>query len=159
MAAEGMVHALQLIHGLLQPGGRLIDIHPSGEPPTIEVRQGQESYLAGSLQESDDFIEYAQAAAALHSVVEAGWYQLERQSAFTFCACAGSLEELSDFLRQNYTDAILSDEVQQQAHKYLNLAQSQDVKNEYRVVMSEHVHIASYRPIARQAVQSSGQTS
>ena len=50
-----MVHALETIHGLLKPDGRLIDIHPSGDPPPIIVRIGERSEIAGWLQETDDF--------------------------------------------------------------------------------------------------------
>lgn len=35
-----MVHALESIHRLLAPGGRLVDIHPFAEAPLIEIHQG-----------------------------------------------------------------------------------------------------------------------
>jgi hypothetical protein len=151
MAPEGMVHALKLISGLLVPGGLLIDIHPSGEPPRIEVRVGQQSHLAGYLRESDDFIEYTHAAAALQQIVDEGWYAVRRRGTFTFNTYASSMEELSDFLRQNYTDAILGDEVVQQAQSWLNLAQANEVEKPHNVVMSESVLITCYRPLARRA--------
>ena len=52
MEAEGMVHALKQIHGLLAPGGCLIDMHPNGEPPPITVRLGDEHHLVGWVREN-----------------------------------------------------------------------------------------------------------
>ena len=92
-----MVHALERIHQLLEPDGRLIDIHPSGEPPPIEVRVGQRATVVGWMKETDDFIEYAQAAAALSQVIERGWFDFERKGTFEFATHADSVSALREY--------------------------------------------------------------
>ncbi len=86
-----MVHALEKIHELLEPDGRLIDIHPSGEPPPIEVRVGQQVTVVGWMKETDDFVEYAQASAALSEAIERGWLDVERKGMFEFVTHADSI--------------------------------------------------------------------
>ena len=65
-----MVHALEKIHRLLKPGGWLIDIHPTSEPASIEVRVGERTLPAGWLRETDDYAEYEE------------WLALERAAYF-----------------------------------------------------------------------------
>jgi hypothetical protein len=110
MPPEGMVHALEMVSDLLKPGGRLIDIHPSGQPPPIELLCGANRILLGYLQETDNFIEYAQANAALAQAVDNGWFSLESQAYFTSCTWADSVAELWEFLAQTWSDAVLPDE-------------------------------------------------
>jgi hypothetical protein len=115
MAPEGMVHALELIHRLLKSGGRLIDIRPGGEPPPVYVRSGAREELAGWLQETDDFVEYPQAEAALAEGIERGWFSQTSQSSFTFSTYAGNIAELKDFLMSTWSDVVISDELIHQA--------------------------------------------
>lgn len=106
-----MVHALEVIHNLLKPDGFLLDIRPSGEPPPLEVSLGENYYLAGWLNEEDDYIEYLQADEALQTVVERGLFVVEKKGTFTFNTYAGSLEELREYLQKDWEDAILEDQV------------------------------------------------
>jgi hypothetical protein len=106
-----MVHALEKIHHLLKPDGFLIDIHPSGEPPPVEVRIGERNHLAGWLKEKDEYIEYIQADEALQSVVDRGLFVLEKQGTFTFNTYAASLEDLRTHLDEVWEDAILDEQV------------------------------------------------
>ncbi len=92
------MHALEIIHTLLEPDGYLIDIHPNGQPPPIEACIADQLHLLGYLQETDDFIEYGQASAALDEVIQRGLFVVERQSSFKFITRAGSVDELHTFL-------------------------------------------------------------
>jgi hypothetical protein len=107
MEPAGMVHALETVHGLLKPDGRLIDIHPKGEPPPIIVRSGEGSEIAGWLEETDDFIEYGQAEAALAQVVRERLFSVEKQSYFIFNTYADTFAELSAYLEANWSDAVI----------------------------------------------------
>ena len=111
MAPEGMVHALEIIHSLLPPGGCLIDIHPNGEPPSIEACIAGQIHLLGYLQETDDFVEYGQASAALDEAVQQGLFMVEQQDIFTFITSAGSMSELHAFLNESWTDAVIPAQV------------------------------------------------
>lgn len=104
-----MVHALEIIHQLLRPRGKLIDIHPVGEPSPIEVRTGGQKILAGWLTETDDFVEYKQADDALAQAIQRGWFLVERQTTFPFITHADSLDELREYLVKEWKDAILDD--------------------------------------------------
>jgi hypothetical protein len=117
MPPEGMVHALEIIYSLLEPGGRLIDIHPSGQPPPIEACIADQPHLLGYLQETDNFIEYGQANAALAEVIQRGLFVVEQQGTFVFITRAGSVDELHTFLTENWIDSLFPAEVELQARQ------------------------------------------
>jgi hypothetical protein len=108
MDPVGMVHALYTIKKLLKSGGTLIDIHPSSDRPEIHVRTPAGAQFAGTLEESDDFIEYGQAQAALDQAISDGIFNLEHQGQFAFALHAESLVPLQNFLAESWKDAILS---------------------------------------------------
>jgi len=106
-----MVHALEQIHSLLKPVGYLIDIHPNGElVEFIYPYEGRER-LFGHLQETDDYIEYRQADEALNEVVSKGLFQVEKSEEFTFNTHSNTFDNLKTFLNENWSDAIICDEV------------------------------------------------
>lgn len=106
-----MVHALERIHGWLAPGGLLIDLHPSGDPPPLHVRIGDAHHCAGWLRETDDYIEYEQATAALDAVVRRGLYRRQARRTFAFTTYADTLADLRDYLARNWADAVLEEPV------------------------------------------------
>ena len=117
MSPEGMVHALETIHGLLKPNGRLIDIHPCGLPTPLYALEAAESGLLGYIQETDDFIEYRQADEAIQNVISRNLYGLMDEEVFTYSTYASSLEELSEHLKETWSDAILEDKIWQKAEQ------------------------------------------
>jgi len=136
-----MVHALEKIYNLLDREGRLIDIHPSGEPPPIEVRIGQQVTVVGWMRETDDFIEYAQAAAALSQVVERGWFDVERKGTFEFSTHADSVAALREHLAKEWKDAILDEAVAARAEQLLSA-----VERDKGLMVREQIRIARLRP-------------
>jgi hypothetical protein len=134
-----MVHALEIVHRWLKPDGRLIDIHPTGEPPLIEVYQDGKTTPAGQLQETDDFIEYAQADDALQQVVEMGLFKLERRDTFLFATHADSVSELVNYLREEWSDGFLLPETIQRAELLMN-----NQKRGAELRMNEQVYLGSY---------------
>jgi len=119
MQAEGMVHALEIAHNLLKPGGVLVDIHPLGEPPAIQVRLEEKTIQVGWLQETDNFIEYPQATNAVAQAVSKGWFALDQQCEFIFITHAISWEELQSYLRTKWKDAILPEDAAIRVEKLL----------------------------------------
>ena len=112
-----MVHALKQIHDLLKPEGHLIDIHPTGELATfIRPLDGYEHFV-GYLRETDDYIEYQQADEALETAVSKGLFQIKETKAFDFHTYANSFETLKTFLKENWSDAIIPDDVTAEAQK------------------------------------------
>ena len=114
-----MVHALEIIHRLLRPHGKLIDIHPVGEPSPVEVRVGRQTTLVGRLTETDDFVEYGQADAALAQAVQRRLFVLEREATFPFITHADSMSELREYLAKEWKDAILDDQTARKAEALL----------------------------------------
>jgi hypothetical protein len=135
-----MVHALEIVRKLLKPGGYLVDIHPSGEPPCIELVWDGHRTLAGHLQESDDFIEYSQAQAALDQALQLGWFDMERRDDFPFVTLSSSIGELRRYLEDNWSDAILDPEIDRGVEKILQLN-----PEAISVEMTENVHISRYK--------------
>jgi len=128
---------------LLHPEGVLVDIHPSGEPPPIVARLGTEFYLAGWLREEDDYVEYAQADAALETVVAQGRFRREARSHFTFTTHATTVVELREFLARTWEDAIIDDGVALRATELLQSAPTADKE----VVLQERIRIGRYRKL------------
>jgi hypothetical protein len=144
MAPEGMVHALEIIHSLLETDGCLIDIHPNGQPPPIEAGIAGQLHLLGYLQETDDFIEYGQASAALAEVIRRGLFIVEQQGTFIFIIRAASVDELHNFLDESWSDSIFPDEVDRQAGEL-----SQSVGEISSAQLTEQVLVARLRKINR----------
>jgi hypothetical protein len=141
MEPAGMVHALGRIRELLKSDGRLIDIHPSGEPPPIEVHIGEQATVVGWMRETDDFIEYAQASAAVSEAVQRGWFDVERKGTFQFATHADSISDLRDYLAKEWKDAILEEIVGAKAEELLSASERVG-----EVLVREHVCIARLRP-------------
>ena len=104
-----MVHALEKIHRLIRPAGTLIDIHPSTEPPSIEIRLRDRFIAAGWLHETDDCIEYELADQALATVMANGLFALERSGTFGFLVYADTLADLQKYLAEEWKDAYIDD--------------------------------------------------
>jgi hypothetical protein len=111
MEPESMVHALKQIHELLNPGGYLIDIHPNGELVEFILPLDDGEQFIGYMQETDDYIEYHQANDALDEIVAAGLFQMVETGEFEFLTHANSFDELKAFLDENWSDAIITDDV------------------------------------------------
>ncbi len=106
-----MVHALEQVHDLLAPGGYLIDIHPNGELVEFILPLEEGEQFIGHMQETDDYIEYHQANDALEFVIAAGLFQVVEAGEFTFLTHADSFDELKNHLDENWSDAVVTDEV------------------------------------------------
>ena len=135
-----MVHALEITHDLLKTGGLLIDIHPSGEPPLIEVHVGGEVREAGQLEETNNFVEYFQADDALADVTSRRLFRLEREGLFMHILHASTITALADFLEEEWSDSILREETIQRAAELMG----KPGKNR-EIVLRESVRIARFR--------------
>jgi hypothetical protein len=144
MAAEGMVHALEIIHMLLAPDGCLVDIHPDGQPPPIEACIADQIHHLGYLQETDNFIEYGQASAALAEATRRGLFVVEQQGTFIFITRAASVDELHTFLNESWGDAIFPAEVERQAREL-----SQSTGEISSALLTEQALIARLRKISQ----------
>ncbi len=139
-----MVHALEIIHGLLKKGGLFIDIHPSGRPPRVEVHNGGQIQLAGHLEEINDFVEYAQADEALKQVTNRGLFQLESQRLFDFLLHAPTIKALADYLEAEWLDSILPEEVVERLATLLD-EMGEAPGDDKEIVVRENIGISRFR--------------
>ena len=140
-----MVHALEQIHFLLKPDGILIDIHPIGEPPPIEVRLGEEIHTVGWVREVDDYCEYVAATEALETAVSRNLYSWQKQGTFAFTVYTDTILDLCDHLAESWTDAIIDEDV---IRRTLDLMQTTEPNKE--VVLREVIKIARLNPVSRE---------
>ena len=113
-----MVHALEQVYELLKNGGHLIDIHPSEEKVAFIYPMDDGEYFIGHMEETDDYIEYRQADEALQAVLARGLFQVENVAEFTFHTHAESFDELKAYLDENWSDAVITEDVITRAHEF-----------------------------------------
>ena len=139
-----MVHALETAHSLLKADGLLIDIHPNGEPPLVEVHADGKVQLAGYLDETDDFVEYFEADDALAEVTGRGLFELEREGLFTFMQHAVTIKDLADFLAAEWSDAVLHAETIERVVELMGIPGEGK-----EIVLRETIRIARFRASER----------
>lgn len=138
------MHALEITHDLLKPEGLLIDIHPTGEPPLIEVHVGGEVLLAGHLDETDDFVEYFEADDALTEVTRRGLFELELEGVFTHMLHAPTIMALVNYLEAEWSDAVLHEETIERSADLIG-----EPGDDREIVLRESVRIARFRSSGR----------
>ena len=90
---------------------------------------------------NDDYIEYRQADEAVDTVVSKGLFQVERTGKFEFRTYANSFDELKVFLDENWSDAVITDEV---------IANARRLEKEHgmrKVFLREQTKIELLKPI------------
>ena len=117
-----MVHALRTVHGLLRPGGVLLDIRPLDERAEFLVIDGGDDRLAGVMQETDEGIEYPQAEAAMRDAIGEGLFVLEAERAFPFIHHARTFPELRAYLEDIWSDAVMGPGLEREAGRLLEAA-------------------------------------
>jgi len=137
-----MVHALEKIWRCLNPGGMLIDIHPTSEPAAIVVRVDQRDSAAGWITESDDYEEYEWADTALVHTISRGLFSVEQQGTFEFVWHADNLAELRDCLKAEWRDAIIDDVTAMHIEDLLK-----SLAREKEVIVRAKINIARLRKL------------
>ena len=95
-----MVHALEEIHRLLKPAGRLIDIHPVAVSSAIEIHQGGKIELVGNFTVRQWCTDFQQADEALAEITQKGLFIVERAEVFDSPYYYGSAEEMRMSLKE-----------------------------------------------------------
>jgi hypothetical protein len=129
-----MVDALRRAHRWLAPAGSLIDLHPSASPPAVEVGLAD----VGTVESADASRRHAAAGAALAAVVGDGFFAVQRAIVFDFYTYGDSIEELRDYVADEWRDSRIGAEVVARARAALECAPGG------RVRLRERVHAARY---------------
>lgn len=147
-----MVHALEEIHRLLRPDGRLVDIRPYAEPSIVEVISGNQTLFAEPKREHDHEGVLA-SDRAMAEILERNTFSVERAREFMFFSYGSSAAEIREFWdRYNDYDPepkendqlAFEDKVYARAEK-VRAESSKDAE----VAVHERVRIARLEPIRR----------
>ena len=142
MTAEGMVHALELAHEWLGENGRLVDLHPNGEPASVNIQLGTEIHRAGWVTEANDYAKYQEANQAIAQAVRQKLFSIERQEIVHFHTYADSLEGIQTYLAEFWTEAHLDDLLVMRANDLL-----QSIITPKQVIVTEIVRMMRLRPL------------
>jgi hypothetical protein len=143
MQPEGMVHALEITHSLLNVSGLLIDIHPTSQPPRVEIHRDGEIQLAGYVDDRDNFVDYIQADRALLEAEARRLFRLERQKFFPFLYHADTISEMTDYLTAEWSSAILPQETLARAQQLIG-----PPGHGVKIIIREPIRITRFQALA-----------
>jgi hypothetical protein len=110
-----MVDALRRAREFLRPEAWIIDIHPTAAIARIEVG----STVIGPIESGDAPLRHQAATDALESVVRQGLLRVERSASFDFYTYGDSIEELADYIEENWRNARVPAEIVGRARETL----------------------------------------
>jgi hypothetical protein len=105
-----MVHALEKIHGLLQPGGLVLDIHDMPGTTRFMVQRGQIFDCVGRQLSRVDFEKLHWADQALAQVVDDGWFHQKTVHVFDYSLHLDSLMAFEGWLGEQWDTSYLAGE-------------------------------------------------
>jgi hypothetical protein len=139
MPTEGMVHALHRAHGLLAPGGRLVDLHPSVETARVEAN----GTSIGTLDAGQADLRHAAADAALARSLDAGLFAVESEREFWFWTYGDSIEELRDHVHASWQHSRVGDPLIARARDAVQADPGTVLR------LAERIRICRLRPVNR----------
>ena len=96
-----MVDALRRAHRTVAPDGIVVDLHPNASPPVVEIGNRP----TGHVDVDDGAHRHAAADAAIATVLREGLFAIERVAQFAFHTYADTIDELRDYIEENWRDA------------------------------------------------------
>src|SRR5262245_38958692 len=114
-----MVHALRRAHSVLDPGGMVVDIHPTPEPAHLEVATGSAFLHVADRVDNGSVTgprrRHMAADAAIEACVTGGLFKRDGETKFTFHTYANTVDELLDFLTTKWKQLHFDDAAMQRA--------------------------------------------
>ena len=132
-----MVDALRRAHAMLAGDGLLVDLRPTAAPSSLHVG----AVPTGHVDAGDAPLRHAAAAAALEKVVADGLFEVERSVEIMFDTYADTIDELRDYIVENWRDARIGDEAMVRTRHVLERAARTE-----RPRVREIVRITKLRP-------------
>ena len=136
-----MVHALELAHSWLAANGRLLNLHPNGQPAPVDEQLGPDTYRAGWISEETDYASYHQANQAIAQVVRQKLFAVERKTTIPVHTYGDTLADIQQYLAESWVDAHLDDLLIMRANDLL-----QSILTPQRVIVTEMVQVLRLRP-------------
>jgi len=148
-----MVHALEEIHRLLKPDGKLIDIHPVSEHSSIELHQNGKVDLVGHLKVHQWCIDFAEADKALEEIIRHGTFTVEQKEMFDTLTYYDSATQMGMALKQSILKYIREGEPvdEEILHVEMVAIQAEEALQKSgsraKLVMRERDHISRLKPM------------
>lgn len=117
-----MVHALEEVHRVLRQGGILVDMRPVVSNPYVEVLREMNVTLAGRLDDSADLPDTQASDQAVATTLKRGWFHPLEEDSTSFAYYWDTAEEVRRHIQDNWPEAILPEEVYQQAKQLAEAA-------------------------------------
>ena len=133
-----MVDALRRAHRMVRPNGWVVDLHPTAAHASVEVG----AHTTGGVEAGDAPLRHAAAGVALATVVDAGLFAVERVIDFTFYTYGDTIEELRDYVVENWRNGRIDETVVHRTREALRDAPGM------RPRVREQVRLTTLRPIA-----------
>jgi len=101
-----MVDALRRAHRMVKPNGWVVDLHPSAARAPVEVAGNK----TGHVEAGDAPLRHAAAGVALAAVVNEGLFAVDHALEFTFYTYGDTIDELRDYVVENWREGRIDDE-------------------------------------------------
>jgi|SRR6516165_677599 hypothetical protein len=128
-----MVDALRRALRAVREDGILIDLHPTAAPSAVEV--GGES--VGYVSAGDAPLRHAAAGAALAQAIDLAWFHVEGSREFAFHTNADSIDELREYIVDNWRDGDIEEPVMSRAREKLAKSAGKSVRVVEQVVLTK----------------------
>lgn len=135
-----MVDALKRARQLVVPGGAILDLHPTEEPAVVQIGER----TIGLVEGGDAPQRHAAAGAAVTTVVHDGLFGVDGVRDFDFYTYADTIEELRDYIAENWGSSRIGDRTVEAARTALAVAPAG-----VRPRTLERVRLTVLRPTAR----------
>jgi hypothetical protein len=106
-----MVHALEVVHGTLRPGGILLDIRPERVHPWLYAVDGEALTALGEIDDDYRMGTLRAAQVALDTEIAAGRYALERELTFMFAYHYPTADDWLAHMATDWSSAVISPEL------------------------------------------------
>jgi hypothetical protein len=110
-----MVDALRRAHRIVAADGVVVDLHPSASAAAVEVGDR----VSGYVDAADAPLRHAAAGAAIAAAVDEGLFVVERTTEFPFHTYGDTIEELREYIEENWRDARIDGETVRRTHALL----------------------------------------
>jgi hypothetical protein len=113
-----MVDALRRAHAAVSPLGCVVDLHPTAAPASIQVG----ALTTGPIDAADAPQRHANADAALVTAVADRLFVVDRTIEFTFHTYGDTIDELRDYIVENWRKARVGEETVRRTREALRAA-------------------------------------
>src|SRR6185295_3808450 len=129
-----MVDALRRAHRMLIRDGCVVELHPSATRASVDVG----GWNTGYVDAGDAPLRHAAAGVAVATAIQEGLFVVDREVVFDFHTYGDSIEELRDYVVENWRDGHIDDDTVERTRQMLS-----DAAPGTRPRLRERVHLTT----------------